>query len=178
MFPGLLQARASKETADLSPHLCGSSSNGSGPRRVKRLGFSPPSTRWVPAKKGHPFPHIRMVEVAASGLSLCEFLTHTKSNTGTLLRYPFCCGQPFKMVVSAWAGKHESFINSLGRTNKGRGPGFPGGPVVRSPPANARDMGSIPSSGGIHSYKTQALRDCALQREKRQQWEARAPHPE
>ena len=163
MFPGLLQARASKETADLSPHLCGSSSNGSGPRRVKHLGFSPTSTRWVPAKKGLPFPHIHVVEVAASGLSPCEFLTYTKCNTGTLLRCSFCCGQPFKMVVSAWAGKHESFINSLGCTNKGRGQDFPGGPVVRNPPANARDMGLIPGSGGIHNYKTHALRDCALQ---------------
>ena len=27
---------------------------------------------------------------------------------------------------------------------------FPGGPVVRNPPANARDMGSIPGPGRSH----------------------------
>ena len=28
--------------------------------------------------------------------------------------------------------------------------GFPGGSVVRTPPANAGDMGSIPGPGGSH----------------------------
>ena len=27
---------------------------------------------------------------------------------------------------------------------------FPGGPVVKNPPANTGDMGSIPSPGGLH----------------------------
>ena len=29
-------------------------------------------------------------------------------------------------------------------------PGFPGGAVLGSPPANAGDMGSIPGPGGTH----------------------------
>ena len=28
--------------------------------------------------------------------------------------------------------------------------GFPGGPVVKNPSANAEDMGSIPGTGGSH----------------------------
>ena len=30
-------------------------------------------------------------------------------------------------------------------------PGFPGGPVVENPPANAGDMGSIPDPGRFHT---------------------------
>ena len=32
--------------------------------------------------------------------------------------------------------------------------GFPGGPVVKSPPANAGDMGLIPGPGGLTSCGT------------------------
>lgn len=41
--------------------------------------------------KGHPFPKISVVEVAATGLSPCGFLIYTRCNKGTLLRYSFCC---------------------------------------------------------------------------------------
>ena len=35
----------------------------------------------------------------------------------------------------------------LDRSNARRAPGLPGGPVVKNPPANAGDMGSIPGLG-------------------------------
>ena len=31
---------------------------------------------------------------------------------------------------------------------------FPGGSVVKNPPANARDMGSIPDPGGFHMLRS------------------------
>ena len=82
---------------------------------------------------------------------------------------------------------------------------FPGGTVVKNPPANAGDMGSIPGPGRSHmtwsnwAYAPQLLslrsgarepqllnpcaattearvpRACAPQQEKPPQWEARAP---
>ena len=82
---------------------------------------------------------------------------------------------------------------------------FPGGTVVKDPPANAGDMGSSPGLGRSHmprsnwarapqllslSYRAcepqplsphattteaHAPRACALQQEKPPQWEARAP---
>ena len=59
---------------------------------------------------------------------------------------------------------------------------FPGGPVVKNPPANAGDIGSIPGSGKTPHAEEQ-LSPCtttteatclALQQEKPPQWEA--PH--
>ena len=62
---------------------------------------------------------------------------------------------------------------------------FPGGAVVKNPPANAGDMCSIPGPGRSH-MATEQLSPCAttteahaprahaLQREKPPQWEARA----
>ena len=43
---------------------------------------------------------------------------------------------------------HE--YNNLKPGLKGRNQDFPGGPVVRNPPANAGDMGSIPGLGRSH----------------------------
>ena len=64
--------------------------------------------------------------------------------------------------------------------------GFPGGAVVKNPPAKAGDTGSSPSLRKIpHAAEqlspctttTEALvpRACAPQQEKPPQWEARAP---
>ena len=45
--------------------------------------------------------------------------------------------------------------------------GFPGGPVVKNPPANARDMGSVPDLGRFHmpqgnqAHELQLLNPCA-----------------
>ena len=44
---------------------------------------------------------------------------------------------------------------------KDTGLNFPGGPVVGNPPANARDMGSIPGLGGFHMPR--ASQACAPQ---------------
>ena len=38
--------------------------------------------------------------------------------------------------------------------------GFPGGPVVKNPPANAGDMGSVPGLGGSHTLREQLKPVC------------------
>ena len=65
---------------------------------------------------------------------------------------------------------------------------FPGGPVVKSLPANAGDMGSIPGPERFHMLwgnKTPASQPLSLcpraqapQQEKPPQWEAHTPQPE
>ena len=35
--------------------------------------------------------------------------------------------------------------------------GFPGGPVVKNPPANAADMGSVPGQGPSHHEATKSV---------------------
>ena len=40
--------------------------------------------------------------------------------------------------------------DSKGHHQDIRGLGFPGGPVVKNPPCNARDPGSIPGPGRSH----------------------------
>ena len=63
---------------------------------------------------------------------------------------------------------------------------FPGGSVVKNPPANEGDTGSIPDPGRSHmpwsNYahmlqpsKPTRPRACALQQDKSRQWAARAP---
>ena len=73
---------------------------------------------------------------------------------------------------------------------------FPGGPVFKNSPANARDMGLIPGPGRSHmpqgnyvhvpqllspqaaTTDVWAPRACALQQERPPQWEARSPQQE
>ena len=68
-------------------------------------------------------------------------------------------------------------------------PGFPGGSVVRNPPADARDRDLIPWSGKIpHALEQQSLgavttepvcpRVQALRQDKPPQWEAHVPQLE
>ena len=55
-----------------------------------------------------------------------------------ILYFPqFCCGPETVMKLNSF------FFNSLILD-------FLGGPVVRNPPANAGDIGSIPYLGGFH----------------------------
>ena len=49
------------------------------------------------------------------------------------------------MQAGHWAGSMASVTSSQADTE-----GFPGGPVVKSPPANARDTGSIPVHERLH----------------------------
>ena len=50
--------------------------------------------------------------------------------------------------------KKKIWVHYTKHTNKiiskYKGRNFPGGPVVKSPPVNAGDMGSIPGSGRSH----------------------------
>ena len=65
---------------------------------------------------------------------------------------------------------------------KRRGPGLPGGPMIKNPPANAEDTDSTPGlgrshmTGGTkpegHNCWAHGPRACALQQEKSPQWEA------
>ena len=83
-----------------------------------------------------------------------------------------------------WKQKTKNFlilkINNLGIKSNWLGD-FPGGAVVKNPPANAGDMGSIPGPGGSHmppfatTTEARAPRARAPQQEKPPQWEARAP---
>ena len=65
---------------------------------------------------------------------------------------------------------------------KNKSEGFPGGTVVKNPPANAGDTGSSPGPERSHmqlspcttTTEARAPRACALQQEKPPQWEARA----
>ena len=41
-------------------------------------------------------------------------------------------------------------LNIKNKTIKKWAEGFPGGPVVKNPPANAADMGSVPGQGMSH----------------------------
>lgn len=50
------------------------------PQEGEALGILPTLYQVSSSEEGHPFPHIRMVEVAASGLSLCEFLTYQEQH--------------------------------------------------------------------------------------------------
>ena len=45
--------------------------------------------------------------------------------------------------------------------------GIPGGPVVKNPPSNARDMGSIPGWGTKITHAMGQLRPCATTTEVR-----------
>ena len=50
---------------------------------------------------------------------------------------------------------------------------FPGGPMVKNPPSNAVDVGSIPGQGTKIPQATGQLSLCALEPERRNQREAR-----
>ena len=68
---------------------------------------------------------------------------------------------------------------------KKRGLGLPGGLMIKNPPADAEDTGSIPGLGRSHitgatkpvghNYWAHVPRACAPQQEKSPQWEAWAP---
>ena len=55
--------------------------------------------------------------------------------------------QPQVKVVLTAANFYQLLYNSYSRIQDG---GFPGGAVVKNPPANAGDTGSIPGPGRSH----------------------------
>ena len=68
-----------------------------------------------------------------------------------------CLGRLLPVLFSAFGGKVPSSHPCTGAASghqwgfqKGLVSGFPGGPVLGSPHANAGDMGSIPGPGGFH----------------------------
>ena len=109
------------------------------------------------------------------------------------LRHTF--NKKISIVYLEFKFNWESCISSgNSRPVKNQGPqDFPGGSVVKNPPANAGDTGSSPRPGRSHmpwsnkahapqlrspcatATEAHAPRACALQQEKPPQWEARAP---
>ena len=72
-------------------------------------------------------------------------------------RFPEAMTRPQQGV---WPGIRGSFMllalapTSWGQArHKEMSPGFPGGPVVKNPPAGAEDTGSTPGLGGSHLTK-------------------------
>ena len=58
--------------------------------------------------------------------------------------------KPSSEVISVVQGRSDSSLNKGdGKSKEIRG-GFPGGPVVKNPPCNARDTSSIPGPGRLH----------------------------
>ena len=79
------------------------------------------------------------------------------------------------MLVLDW---HGGFLTLNQERNKKFFQDFPGGAVVKDPPANAGDTGSSPGPGRSHMpRRSQALASGARapQQEKPPQWEACAP---
>ena len=55
--------------------------------------------------------------------------------------------------------------------------GFPGGAVVKNPPANAEDTGSSPGLGGSHMSRSNGARVPQLLSPRATNTEARVPRP-
>ena len=54
-----------------------------------------------------------------------------------------------------WSIKKEESVSNLGRDQERLSEkGFPGGTVVKNPPANAGDMGSSPGPGRSHMLQS------------------------
>ena len=66
-----------------------------------------------------------------------------------LLSYPCCCKE-------GWATSLGG--NGEGSHQEAARPGSPGDPVVKNPPANAGDMGSIPAPGRSHMPQSNKAR--------------------
>ena len=52
--------------------------------------------------------------------------------------------KPGSEVISVVQGRSDSSLHKGDGKSKGMRGGFPGGPVVKNPPCNARDTGLIP----------------------------------
>lgn len=94
--------------------ITGGSSCGSGPCRMKLLGFSPPDARWASAMKGPPASNTGRVEVTTPGLSPCEFLTSTRWASATKVHYWDT------LPAVAKVEKAETFIHPIDSTNERR----------------------------------------------------------
>ena len=55
--------------------------------------------------------------------------------------------KPGSEVISVVQGRSDSSLHKGDGKSKGMRGGFPGGPVVKNPPCNARDTGWIPGWG-------------------------------
>ena len=82
----------------------------------------------------------------------CPGTWHMVTNLGTF-RLPLLEGVWAQLCAMAhplyWMGQ-QAYPSFLGRYLKSLRLGFPGGTVVKNPPANAGDMGSTPGPGRSH----------------------------
>ena len=123
---------------------------------------------------------------SCEGTHLCEDLlpvcnwmpTQHLLEPGAPLQFPSCS-------VTSFSDTASSMVQVCSKTEI---QGFPGGSVVKNPPANAGDTGSVPGPGGSYmpqsnqAHVPQLLSLCsrvsALQQEKPPKWEAWAPQLE
>ena len=62
--------------------------------------------------------------------------------------------EPSSKVISVVQGRSDSSLDKGDGKSKEICGGFPGGPVVKNPPCNARDTGSIPGLGRSHMLRS------------------------
>ena len=102
------------------------------PHRELRLPLGRPTPRTCVLVWGFIFVGTHFLFAAGCLLSIQE--------SGTPLQFPSC-------LVTSFSDTASSMVQVWTETEI---QGFPGGSVVKNPPANAGDMGSIPGPGGSH----------------------------